>query len=273
MLVHLVHRPSLGASRDVSICRMVPPHIRVLFEECAGVVPEPVGIGTEDPRVEHNVPLEPILSQSVNREREPLQMSQATSRSNTRVQDTPPQELRQLNIFEGFNASTKQHLANAWATAFYKANIPFNVVRHPAFVNTMCETVRHQMPAYKPPSYNAICTALLAAKKKNLNKEVKEKLGNSTDKFGVTLCCDGWDNVQNQPLLNMVQCGTKGDVFLGTIDTTGNHKDHAYVATQILSFVQKVGADNVVQICTDVRAQFNKRWKETLRVRISSVIF
>ena len=49
----------------------------------------------------------------------------------------------------------------------------------------------------------------------------------------------------------MVQYGTKGDVFLGTIDTTGNQKDHTHVATQILSFVQKIGADNVVQICRD----------------------
>ena len=138
-----------------------------------------------------------------------------------------------------------------WATAFYEANIPFNIVRHPAFVNVVRETVRHWMPAYKPPSYNAIRTTLLAAKKKNLDKQVKEKLGNSIDKYGVTLCCDGWDNVQNRPLLNMVQCGTKGDIFLGTIDTTSNHKDHTYVATQILSFVQKVGADNVVQICTE----------------------
>ena len=138
-----------------------------------------------------------------------------------------------------------------WATTFYEANIPFNVVRHPAFVNAMRETVRHRMPTYKPPSYNAIRTTLLAAKKKNLDKQVKEKLGNSLDKCSVTLYYDGWDNVQNQLLLNMVQCGTKGDVFLGTIDTTGNHKDHTYVAMQILSFVQKVGVDNVVQICTD----------------------
>ena len=90
MLAHLGNRPSLGASRDVSICRMVPPHSIVLFEECAGVVPKLVGITTEDPHVEHDVPLELILSQSVNKERKPLQMSQATSRSNTRVQDTPP---------------------------------------------------------------------------------------------------------------------------------------------------------------------------------------
>ena len=84
MLAHLGYRPSLGASRDVSICRMVPPHMRVLFEECAGVVPEPVGIGIEDPHVDHDVPLEPLLSRSVNTKREPLQMSQATFWSNTK---------------------------------------------------------------------------------------------------------------------------------------------------------------------------------------------
>ena len=109
MLAHLGYRP-LGASRDVSIYRMVPLYIKILFEECVGVVPEPIGIATEDPHMEHDVMLEPILSQSINNNREPLQMSQTTSWSNTRVHDTPPQELRQLNIFEGFNASTKQHL-------------------------------------------------------------------------------------------------------------------------------------------------------------------
>ena len=90
MLAHLGYRQGLGASCDVSICRMVPPHIRVLFEECAGIVSKPIGIATKDPHVKHDVLLEPILSQSVNREREPLQMSQTTSRSNLRVHDTPP---------------------------------------------------------------------------------------------------------------------------------------------------------------------------------------
>ena len=90
MLAYLGYRPLLGGSRDVSICRMVPLHIRVLFEECSGVVPEPVGIATEDPHVEDDVPLEPILLQSVNNEREPLQMSQTTHRSHPRLQDTLP---------------------------------------------------------------------------------------------------------------------------------------------------------------------------------------
>ena len=110
MLAHLGYRPPLGGPRDVSTCRMVPPHIRVLFEECAGAVPEHVGIANEDPHVGDDEPLEPVLSQSVNNEREPLQMSQTTHRSDPGPQDTPPRELRQLNIPEGFNTSTKQHL-------------------------------------------------------------------------------------------------------------------------------------------------------------------
>ena len=76
-------------------------------------------------------------------------------------------------------------------------------------------------------------------------------MGNSIEKYGVTICCDGWDDVQNRPLPNIVQCGTKEDVFLGTIDTTGNHKDHTYVAPQIQPFVQMVGGHNVVQVCID----------------------
>ena len=49
MLAHLGYRPPVGEACDVSTCRMVPSYIRVLFEECGGVVPEHVGIANEDP--------------------------------------------------------------------------------------------------------------------------------------------------------------------------------------------------------------------------------
>ena len=88
--------------------------------------------------------------------------------------------------------------------AFYKANLPFNIVRHPAFVYVVRKTARHRMPAYTPPSYNAICTKLLTARKFDLDMQMKEKMGNSIEKYGVTIFCDGWDNVQNWPLLNIV---------------------------------------------------------------------
>ena len=209
---------------------MVPPHIRVLFEECRGIVLKHVGIVNKDPLVQDDVPLELILLQSVDNETGPLLMSQSTQQSDPELHGTPPRELRQLNISEGFNVSTKQHLDRTWAMTFYEANIPFNVVRHPAFVYAVPEPTRHQMPAYTPPLYNAIDTKLLTAIKVDLDTQVKEKLGNYVDKYGITICCDGWDNVQNWPLLNILQCGIKEDVFLAIIDTTGNHKDHVYIA-------------------------------------------
>ena len=190
------------------------------------------------------MPLEPILSQSVDNETQPLLMSQATDLSDPGPQDMPSRELQQLKITKGFNTSTKQYLDRVWVMAFYKANLLFNIVRHPAFVYVVHKTACHQMPAYIPPLYKTIRTKLLIARKVDLDREVKEKMGNSIEIYGITICCDGWNNMLNQPLLNIVQCGTKGDIFLDTIDTTGNHKDHTYVATQIRPFVQMIGGHN-----------------------------
>jgi hypothetical protein len=258
MLAHLGYIPPLGGSCDVSTCRMVPPHIRVLFEDCGGVVPLHVGIENEDPPVRDDVPLEPIIADSVDSEPEPLLMSQSTQQYDVVAHGTPPRELHQLNITEGFNVSTKQLLDRAWATTFYESNILFNIVRHPAFVHVVRETARHGMPTYTPPSYNAIHTKLLIVINVDLDRQVKEKLGNFVDKYDITICCDGWDNMQNRPLLNVLQCGTKGDVFLGTMDTTGNYKDHVYVVAQIQPFVEPVmacAARNLIRANPDLYFQ------------------
>ena len=51
------------------------------------------------------------------------------------------------------------------------------------------------MPAIRPPSYNVMHTRLLTAKRVDVEKNVEKKLGNSIGKYGVTICCDGWDNI------------------------------------------------------------------------------
>ena len=259
MLAHLGYKHPQGGVRDVSICRMVLRSAKQLFENCRGIVPILPTATLEsinDVRAEEEVKeLEPILSQCGITEgtahREPLQSSQSTVPSLQEVDDAPIWELRQHSLPEGFNASTKEILDKVWALAFYKANISFNVVRHPTFIHAVHETACLRMPAYRPPSYNAMCTRLLTAKRIDVEKKVEEKLGNSIGKYGVTICYDGWDNVQNRLILNIVQCGPIGDLFLSTINTTGNHKDHQYVAGQIRPSLEKVEVHNVVQVCTD----------------------
>ena len=51
------------------------------------------------------------------------------------------------------------------------------------------------MSTYTPSSYNAVHTRLLIAKRVDVEKKVEEKLGNFIGKYGVIICCDGWDNV------------------------------------------------------------------------------
>jgi len=42
-----------------------------------------------------------------------------------------------------------------------------------------------------------------------------------------------------------------GDVFLGSVDSTGHRKDIAYTVEMMVKYIEKVGPSNVVQLCTD----------------------
>ena len=143
--------------------------------------------------------LEPVLSQcgiiAGIAHREPLQSSQSTVPSLQEVDDAPTWELCQRSLPESFNASTKEILDKVWASAFYEANIPFNVVRYPTFIHAVRKTAHLRMPTYRPPSYNVVRTRLLTVKRADVEKKVEEKLGNSIKKYGVAIYCDGWDNV------------------------------------------------------------------------------
>jgi hypothetical protein len=66
------------------------------------------------------------------------------------------------------------------------------------------ETAKHRMTAYTPPPYNAVRTSLLKANKEEVERKTTTQLGDSLHKYGVTLCADGWDNVQSHPLLNII---------------------------------------------------------------------
>ena len=62
---------------------------------------------------------------------------------------------------------------------------------------------------------------------------------------------DGWDNATHQPLMNVMLSCLADDIFLASIDTTGNKKTKAYIATELKKFIDNVGLRLVTQICTD----------------------
>ena len=122
---------------------------------------------------------------------------------------TPTRTMRQVSLPEGMNTSNKQLLDKKWANFFYEANIPFNVAKHPAFVDAVEATSKSKV-VYKPPPYNAIRTKLMKAAKDEVATMVNEKTKGSIHKYGVTICSDGWDNVTNRPLINVMLACTSG---------------------------------------------------------------
>ncbi len=57
-------------------------------------------------------------------------------------------------------------------------------------------------------------------------KQFFNKMQNYIHKYGTTICFDGWDNVAQRTLLNVMFVCPNGNVFITfAIDTLEEHKD------------------------------------------------
>jgi hypothetical protein len=47
---------------------------------------------------------------------------------------------------------------------------------------------------------------------------------------------DGWDNVIHRPLMNVMLVCPTGDIFIGSVDTTGHKKTKEYIAGELRTY-------------------------------------
>ena len=160
----------------------------------------------------------------------------------------------QQDLDEVYQLNKWKELDEKWASFFYDANVPFNVGRHPTFVEAVNATASAGFN-YKPPSYNALRTTLIESKKIEVEAEVKKATSFSIETYGVSLCSDGWDNVVHLPLMNIMLSCPAGDIFLGSVDTSGNKKTKEYIAGELKKFIEEIGPMKVSQICTRIMLQ------------------
>lgn len=253
----------LGAKSTKAICSKAPISVKRRFATCAYVVPArmspaeiwgtdevpTMGFNISSPRhaTPNNTPGPCIADNNeVNQEATtiPARQSGAGScsvRSNS---------LRQQQMNEAFNIAKRKELDETWASFFYEANVPFNVVRHPSFIRAVRATSQAGFD-YGPPAYNAIRTIHLEPKRKQVETDIRQKTDKSIEKYGATICTDGWDNVVHRPLMNIMLTCPAGDIFLGSVDTTGNKKTKEYIARELKNFIEQVGPNLITQVCTD----------------------
>jgi hypothetical protein len=92
---------------------------------------------------------------------------------------------------------------------------------------------------------------VLKQSKVDVSKQVTERTQNSIHKYGITIYFNGWDNVAQCPLLNVMLTCPSGDVFIGSIDITREQKDALYICNALSGYIETIGIDNIVQICTN----------------------
>jgi hypothetical protein len=87
--------------------------------------------------------------------------------------------------------------------------------------------------------------------KEELQAHLQVKMVENVCKFGATLAVDGWSSVTNRPLFNAMLVFLATEQFLGVVDTTGYPKRAEYQASIMEKYIEEVGPQNVMQICTD----------------------
>lgn len=266
-LMHFGYRPNT----ERCVCRNVPLNVRNAFANCGGLVPARmshadmyagVSIYEEGPsKTAPSGSSTHILSDiqgggavSAVRSASPITaasdsqhpMSQQPAGSNS----TRSVAARQRGMEESLNIAKRKELDEKWADCFYNANIPFNVARNPFFIEAVLATSKARFD-YVPPSYHQFRTNLLEPSRQRVEQKIEQKIGFAKKTYGVSICTDGWDDVNRRPLMNVMMTCPTGDVFLGSIDTTGQTKSATYIADELKVFIEKVGPEHVTTVCTD----------------------
>ena len=166
------------------------------------------------------------------------------------VGGTIPTMMRQSLISDGFHEVQRRELDKAWEKFFYDANMPFTVAKNTTFIEAVMKTAAFKKP-YVPPFDHDIQTMLLMQARADLEAQLDKRVAESVQKFGGTLALDGWTSVNSRPLCNAMLVSPSGELFLNSVDTTGNKKTTTYMASLMERFIEQVGPHNIVQVCTD----------------------
>ncbi|CAA0809034.1 Unknown protein [Striga hermonthica] len=149
-----------------------------------------------------------------------------------------------------FNVADRDTADKLCARMFYACALPFNLVRSPQFRKYSLFLANSRLTGYIPPSYDGLRTTLLAQEKAHINVKVHH-IKESWNKKGLSICSDGWSDIQRNPLINIMAASESGALFLSSTNASGEVKDAEYVANIFIRAIEDVGPNNVVQVITD----------------------
>ena len=146
------------------ICTKAPRPVKAKFSECGGRIPahmephEMYGQGGEAnvPTSSQSTPTNGGIGNVASvGPSSPIRGTSSTEPSRVASCTVRSRSMRQQDLDEVYQLNKRKELDEKWASFFYNANVPFNVGRHPTFVEAVNATASVGFN-YKPPTYNAL---------------------------------------------------------------------------------------------------------------------
>jgi len=159
---------------------------------------------------------------------------------------------KQSTLKATFGKQDKSKVDVLWGRAFYGNGLSFRLINDPHFKATV-EATADFGENYKLPSLVSLRTTLLDKEKVSVAAELKSFMA-SARSSKATITSNGWSDIRNRPLLNLLMVTPKGEKFLESVDTSGDTKDADFIAQVVGKAIEDVGAKIVVQVCMDSAA-------------------
>lgn len=177
----------------------------------------------------------------------------------------PLQQVKQKNpIMESFKKVERDFVDSAIVRWLCACGVPFNILRSP-FFHEMISAVNKAPEGYKAPSFEKARTSLLDEEKRKVENEIAI-IKDTWHMHGVSIISDGWTNVKNQPLINVLAANKDGAMFLYAVECSGVEKTGSYIKSLLIDAIEEVGPSNIVQIITDNAANCKLACKEVEKV-------
>ena len=88
-------------------------------------------------------------------------------------------------------------------------------------------------------------------KERLLIEDVLRPIRSSWANSGVSIISDGWTDIRRRPLINIIASSPTRAMFLRAEDCSGELKESHFIADVLISAIEQVGPDKVVQVITN----------------------
>ncbi|KAK3218771.1 hypothetical protein Dsin_012741 [Dipteronia sinensis] len=152
----------------------------------------------------------------------------------------------------------------------YQAGIPFNAIDNDCFLQ-MVEAIGQFGPSFKPPSQWQLREPLLKEEFET-TKEALKKQEQSWKVDGCSIMTDAWTDRKRRSIMNLCVNCKEGTTFLSSKDSSAEAHTGENIFKYVLSAIEEVGPENVVQVVTD-NASNNMAAAKMLKVKMPSIFW